>query len=456
MAKPPAGATAKTLQLSGVVTKSPSGQVGFDLFAGGKRVGGTVKSFVCAAGPTEVVCSGGVIRVSGVKESLYAALPALSWLIPLCASGINCSKGTASSTASLLSSNDPSSARVLGKIAVATTFSGFSSLHGRFAVTLQLQTTAPSQSLLSWSLTPIDPATTLDSVSCPAESLCVATDHHGNVIVSTRPAGGASAWHTANVDQQGLSRVSCASASLCVAVDFRGNVVTSTRPTGGASAWKTANVDGTNTFEGVSCTSVPSPLCVAVDSSGNIVSSTNPAGGASAWHTAKVDAGLLTVSCASSSLCVAADFAGRVVSSKKPSGGRSAWSAPTRIDGTAQMDAVACPSASLCVTVDFNGNIVTSTRPTAGASAWRRHAAKTIDPDGVISEVSCPSASLCVATDNQGDIVTSTSPAGSAAWQVANIVGPAGALGALSCTATPFCVGLVGGSSDARIGIKTK
>jgi hypothetical protein len=170
-AKARASAAAPTLRLSAVVTRSSHGQIGFDLLAHGKRAGGTVRDFACAAGPTVVACSGGVIRVSGTKASLYAPSPALSWLIPLCASGKNASKGTTRATASLLSSENPSSARVLGNITVATTFSGFSTVHGQFAVTIQLQSTAPTQSLLAWSQTRIDPATTLDSVACPSASL---------------------------------------------------------------------------------------------------------------------------------------------------------------------------------------------------------------------------------------------------------------------------------------------
>jgi len=53
-----ANAAAPTLQLSAVVTKSSNGKIGFDLLAHGKRVGGTVRDFACAAGPTEVACSG--------------------------------------------------------------------------------------------------------------------------------------------------------------------------------------------------------------------------------------------------------------------------------------------------------------------------------------------------------------------------------------------------------------
>lgn len=51
-----------------------------------------------------------------------------------------------------------------------------------------------------------------------------------------------------------LTGVACPSSGLCVAVDSYGNVVTTTNPTGGASAWTTQNVkpniEGINGFTG--------------------------------------------------------------------------------------------------------------------------------------------------------------------------------------------------------------
>ncbi|MHB1930279.1 MAG: hypothetical protein ACYCUG_12815, partial [Acidimicrobiales bacterium] len=95
--------------------------------------------------------------------------------------------------------------------------------------------------------TQVDGGRTFTGISCPSVSLCVAVDVNGNVVTSTNPTGGVSAWTAANVDPGNtLSGVSCPSASLCVAVDGSGNVVSSTNPTGGASAWTAANVDGTN------------------------------------------------------------------------------------------------------------------------------------------------------------------------------------------------------------------
>ena len=60
-------------------------------------------------------------------------------------------------------------------------------------------------------------------------------------------------------------------------MDNGGNVVTSTHPTGGASAWTVTHVDGSNHLYGVSCPS--SGLCVAVDLAANVVISTDPTAG---------------------------------------------------------------------------------------------------------------------------------------------------------------------------------
>ncbi len=123
-------------------------------------------------------------------------------------------------------------------------------------------------------------------VSCPTATLCVAYDASGDVVTSTDPTGGPSAWSAANVDGSiPLSGVSCPTTSLCVAVDGLGNVLTSTDPTGGASSWTTTHLGGGG-FSDVDCPT--SSLCVATSGSGGndeLVTSTDPTGGASTWHT---------------------------------------------------------------------------------------------------------------------------------------------------------------------------
>ena len=290
-----------------------------------------------------------------------------------------------------------------------------------------------ADSPLSWSAPAlIDPGASLSGVSCPSVSLCVAVDRAGNVVTSTSPAGGASAWRIAHIDPtapacptlpgcHGLTGVSCASVALCVAVDDQGYVITSTEPTGGASAWHPANVDSSNAgcgvfgsachgLRGVSCASVSA--CVAVDA-GNVIVSTDPTAGASAWHSAAVDQ--------SAETC-------------------------TPTSGCFGLTGVSCPSASLCVAVHWAGNVVSSTNPTSGSGAWTVTAVSHY-PNGLLN-VSCASSLLCVAVGYSGDVFTATDPAGARAWTPTNVDGNGSDryLAAVSCAfRTSLCVALDSG-----------
>ena len=125
--------------------------------------------------------------------------------------------------------------------------------------------TRPTGRASAWTIAHVDPTSSsgcvmgschgLTDVSCASAVWCVAVDDQGNAITSSNPTGGRSAWRSVNIDSRnagcgytglcyGLTGVSCPSGSLCVAVDAVGNVLTSTHPGGGASAWRTANVDG--------------------------------------------------------------------------------------------------------------------------------------------------------------------------------------------------------------------
>src|SRR5665213_492266 len=115
----------------------------------------------------------------------------------------------------------------------------------------------------------------VEGVSCPSVGLCVAVDQVGDVVTSNNPAGGAAAWTVTHVDNTkdpiseatNLGAVSCPTTGLCIAVDISGNVVTSSNPTGGATAWALTKVDGSNQLVSVSCPSTN--LCVAGDTYGN-------------------------------------------------------------------------------------------------------------------------------------------------------------------------------------------
>jgi hypothetical protein len=293
----------------------------------------------------------------------------------------------------------------------------------------------------------------LNAVSCPSISLCVAVDQNGSVASSTNPTGGRSAWRLADVDGTApLSSVSCPTTGLCVAVaGSTGNIVTSTDPTGGPGAWVVAHVDSGAIpifFGGyVSCPSTS--LCVLADGSGNVLTSTHPTGGPSGWTSAHVlggsPPGFSAISCPSSSLCAGLDEHGDVVTSTDPTGGASAWTV-THVDSATGFLApagISCPSNSLCVAVDGTRNLLSSSNPTGGTGAWT--VTNIAAAGGGLSAISCPSTSLCVVADTDGDVLTSTNPTGgSSSWQVTNVDG-SNALTGVSCGSDSQCI-----ATDAR------
>jgi len=266
-----------------------------------------------------------------------------------------------------------------------------------------LTTSHPDGGASAWTVANVDGANRVYRVSCTSSPLCIAVDSAGNVLSSTDPTGGPSAWHAVKVEApEQLNDVSCASTSLCVAVDAAGNVIVSTEPTGGAEAWTITNIDVLKHIAGVTC--IPSGLCVAVANSGLLFTSTDPTGGASAWHLAHVDAGhgIDQVACPSASLCVAVDAEENVLTSTEPTGGAEAWTAFHFDPGGGEVEGVSCSSTSLCVAVDSSGGALASTEPAGGVAAWTR---TEIDSFG-LSSVSCPLAALCVAVDEHGQVVT--------------------------------------------------
>ncbi|HTW07904.1 MAG TPA: hypothetical protein VME46_10355 [Acidimicrobiales bacterium] len=266
---------------------------------------------------------------------------------------------------------------------------------------------------------PIAPTPSVDAISCPSTGLCVAVDHDGDVVTSTDPTGGASAWTATYIDS-------------------------TTFPTDGASAWTTTHIDGTNAFSAISCPSTG--LCVAVDQDGDVVTSTDPTGGASAWTTTHVDDNTFSaISCPSTGLCVTADHSGDVVTSTDPTGGASGWKVAFAYSAVAgSLQSISCPSTNLCVAVDdADGRVVTSTDPTGAAASWKVTQA---DLNG-LSDISCPSTTLCASTDNDGNVVTSTDPAGGASsWKTTSLDDGDGEANCYDDEGSPdfLCLGLIG------------
>ena len=234
-----------------------------------------------------------------------------------------------------------------------------------------MTSTDPTGGAAAWTITPADPSPGtigLRAASCPSVDLCVLVDDDGDVVTSTDPTGGAAAWMVTSVDPTlgGNVSVACASANLCVVVGGlsnnggSGEVVTSTNPTGGASAWTVTSL--ADPLVSVSCPSAS--LCVVVDLGGDLLTSADPTGGASAWTAADVDSDVgqyepQGVSCPSVHLCVAiVDSNGDVATSTDPLGGSTSWTV-TSVDAAGGVNDVSCPTVSLCVAVDGSGDVVT-------------------------------------------------------------------------------------------------
>jgi hypothetical protein len=319
---------------------------------------------------------------------------------------------------------------------------------------------APSNALgaplqLSWSaLIPIVPEEARpEAVSCPTTGLCVAVDLAGDVITSTNPTGGASAWTATRIDEaKDLESISCPTTAFCAATDFSGNIFTSTNPTGGASAWHGVNTGHHENLGSISCPTTG--FCTALSLGSEVFTSTEPTGPAGAWHSAVVDTGnrLTGVDCPTTGLCVAVDAKGRVLTSTNPTGGASAWSAPVAVSAKINevplpLNHVSCPTVNFCALTDgldaktndspSSGNVIYSSNPTGGASTW------TVSPfiSWGLFAVDCPLVARCLANDDEH--VYSLETAGvEATWLTSfsepveyfhNLIG-------LSCPSAELCV----------------
>lgn len=262
---------------------------------------------------------------------------------------------------------------------------------------------------------------TLYSISCPSEHLCVATTFDGFIASSTDPAGGADAWRVADVDGSGrdthLMSISCPSVDLCVAVSGErytaGKILTSTDPTGGSSAWSELQMDEALDFRGVSC-GTPR-LCVAVAENGRMLVSSNPTGDASAWR--EIQPGgpgdMRGVSCAAQVLCVAGNFGGNLLASAQPLAGVSTWTSRNG-GGSVLVTGASCLSSGECLAVDNNGDVMTSRDPLDAGEPWAfenllpyRPAGIGAGPNNALFSASCPTTGLCALAGAGGSIFTS-------------------------------------------------
>jgi len=141
--------------------------------------------------------------------------------------------------------------------------------------------TNPSGGAGAWNLTatPGGPER-LNGVSCPSVSFCV-TANPGLMISSTAPTTGAWKGVPAGTGLP-VTAVSCPSVTACAAVDNNSDVIVSTDPGGGPSAWSFTNVipsreaegGDSNAMNGISCPT--RTFCAAAGIERKLITSTDP------------------------------------------------------------------------------------------------------------------------------------------------------------------------------------
>jgi hypothetical protein len=281
----------------------------------------------------------------------------------------------------------------------------------------------------------------LTGISCPTTSFCVAVDNHGDVIFSKDPSGGAKYWSkpvqvdttaAAGGGPSGFAGISCPTVKLCVGVDNTSEVVTTTTPTAGASAWGVAALPNSPSLTSVSCASTT--LCVLGGSTR--YESVTPTAGVSAWipRGAIIGGVLESLACPSITACVGVGYGdsstGLASATATPSGPSSGWNYSvinTAVpSGNSQLlDSVACPAAGFCIAVDGADNAFDTVSPLTGGWAAIKSARKLAT--STWSAISCDIKN-CLVADSRGFLTSGT---------VLNLPAPSTSTTSTSTTSTP-------------------
>ncbi len=277
----------------------------------------------------------------------------------------------------------------------------------------------PAQSAAQWHREFIDPKLAITGVSCPSEQLCVAVDSHGQVMHSTHPLDGATAWtHAVRIDAAtesgggfaGLSGISCPTTTFCLAVDnaANGQVAFTTDPTGPASAWTLTTIGSSVTLDSVSCATAT--FCMIGGTDGYYA--TDPTGGSSAWKATTALASsysvIASIDCNTLKLCVGVGYGntgvGLATASSTPTA--ATWSdsvigSDPPAPRAQPLDSVSCPARNFCVAVDAGSEAYTSSTPVRGGWTKGRPLKKgSLSTD---SRIAC-TATICVEVDNRGTV----------------------------------------------------
>ncbi len=284
--------------------------------------------------------------------------------------------------------------------------------------------------------------TSIDGISCPSTSHCVAV---GDTVgeIGGIAVGSGNSW-TREIDPVGvvvLNAVACPSTSVCVAAgELKGSATTMLYSTNGGTSWGTATIpSGIGGPLAISCSSTSD--CVAVGGGVDPIDVTSDGG--KQWTLEKAPAGvtqLSGVSCLpakSKPVCFAVGLNpsadnGLILKSS----GTTSWSSTVYTESQGALNNVACASASDCIVVGVvSYSLAAIATTTNGGAKWNPATVPTGVAD--LLGASCLSASACVATGYTGSTAeVITGGTSSTTFKSATLPSGENDFGAVSCIAS--------------------
>jgi hypothetical protein len=283
--------------------------------------------------------------------------------------------------------------------------------------------------------------TTVTSISCAVEQMCVAVDSAGDALVDQDGSWAA----PVTVDAAGaLEGVSCSTASSCMAVGWSEHSAWAFA-FDGASWSRSAGAVGTEQMVSVSCAA--SSGCVAV----NQRDASTFDGSSWSTPTAIVSRHLTleAVSCGSATACLA------ITSAYGFAYDGSAWSGPRQLIRAKHLSGVrslSCPTPTWCDIAMSSGNILHRFTPKYGGGYVLTLSGSTLSKPVLVNSprygpnsLSCPTPRFCAVLDWYGYAATRSSTG----WGSPFRVTPAGegGLQRVSCVSPAFCLA-TGGHGD--------
>ena len=319
------------------------------------------------------------------------------------------------------------------------------------------------------------PMTTFNGIACSSASQCIGVGNVASKVNSGAAAslssvsGGFSTRQSLQLIRSSgtLNGVSCPSGSLCLAVgenpdETRGIAVPLNPATASVRSGQELHTISGIFMSGVACASKKQCLAVGHDSSGSgVVVALNPATGAilSGQRVQTIPGtggvGLEGVACPVANLCVAVGensrkSAGVAVPLNPTTGAVRRGRSVQNVTHKGILLDLACPSTTVCLAVGWGASqpsVAVPINPRTGTRSKGQSDRSISARAAMLTAVSCPSISLCLAVGNDaadpsvGQAVTldPTTATIVADQSVQTLVGT-GALNAVVCRSTAQCV----------------